>query len=323
MVLFALLLPLLVLPWIHAEYERHGRLTGWTAVLSAGEVLYLCGIAAYTLFPLPRETAAFCAARSTGDFLVLNPVASIDGTVTGYLQLVLNALLFVPLGYALRYHFRRGILVAGLIGLGVSLLIEVAQGTAVFGAFGCPYRVADTGDLVTNTVGTLVGWLLAVATARLLPNPVPAHSADLARPGLTRRGLAVLADLLIGWLITSLILAVVVVSGGPDSRWLALPVYVSIYAVTTLVLPMLRHDHATLGQVTFFLRPSTGRRVPLRWLIWWLPVAVLQATGHLSVVLLAAAVIGVLARLRKDRHSVLELVTGTTTVTRNAPEQEP
>jgi glycopeptide antibiotics resistance protein len=322
-VLFALLLPLLVLPWIHAEYERHGRLTGWIAVLSAAEVLYLCGLAAYTLFPLPRETAAFCASRSTSDFLVLNPVGSLDGTVAGYLQVALNVLLFVPLGYALRYHFRRGIVVAGLIGLGVSLLIEVAQGTAVFGAFGCPYRVADTGDLVTNTLGTLVGWLLAVATARLLPDPVPAHSADLARPGLVRRGLSVLADLLIGWLVTSLILAVVVVSGGPDSDWLALIVYTGIYAITTLALPMLRHDHATLGQVTFFLRPSTGRRVPLRWLVWWLPVTLLQATGHLGVALLAAAVIGLLARLRTDRRSVLEMLTGTTTITRNASEHEP
>lgn len=223
----------------------------------------------------------------------------------------------MPLGYSLRYHFRRGIVVAGAIGLGVSLLIEVAQGTAVFGAFGCPYRVADSGDLLTNTLGTLVGWLLAMATARLLPDPIPAHSADLARPGLVRRGLAVLADLLIGWLVTSLILAVVVVNGGPDSRWLALAVYILIYTVTTLALPMLRNDHATLGQATFFLRPSTGRRLPLRWLIWWLPVVLLQATGHLGVVLLAAAVIGLLARLRKDRHSVLELVTGTTTVTRN------
>jgi glycopeptide antibiotics resistance protein len=317
--LFALLLPILVLPWIHAEYERHGRLTGWLAVLSATEVLYLCGLAAYTLFPVPRETAAFCAARSTGDFLVLNPLGSLDGTFAGYLQVALNVVLFVPMGYALRYHFRRGLVTAGLIGLGVSLIIEVTQGTAVFGAFGCPYRVADTGDLITNTLGTLVGWILAVATARLLPDPVPPHSADLSRPGLTRRGLAVLADLLVGWLVSTLVLAVVVVSGGGESTWPAVILHVAVYTVTTLVLPMARHDHATLGQVTFFLRPSTGRRVPLRFVIWWLPVALLQATGHLGVILFAAVVIGVLARCRKDRRSVLEQITATTTVTRNSP----
>jgi glycopeptide antibiotics resistance protein len=319
--LFALLLPILVLPWIHAEYERHGRLTGWTAVLSATEVLYLCGLVAYTLFPVPRETAAFCAARSTGDFLVLNPIGSLDGTFAGYLQVALNVVLFVPMGYALRYHFRRGPVTAGLIGLGVSLIIEVTQGTAVFGLFGCPYRVADTGDLITNTLGTLAGWILAVATARLLPDPVPAHSPDLSRPGLARRGLAVFADLLIGWLVSSLVRAVVVASGAAGvgtSTWLAVIVHVAIYAVTTLVLPMSRHDHATLGQATFFLRPSTGRRVPLRFVVWWLPVALLQASGHLGVILFAALVIGVLARLRRDRRSLLELMTSTT-VTRNAP----
>lgn len=317
--LFALLLPLLVLPWIHTQYERHGRLTGWTAVLSATEVLYLCGLAAYTLFPLPRETAAFCAARSAGDFLVLNPVASIDGTVAGYMQIALNVVLFVPLGYALRYHFRRGVVAAAAIGFGISLIIEVTQGTAVFGAFGCPYRVADTGDLITNTLGTLAGWVLAVATARLLPDPLPPHSPDLARPGLVRRGLAVLADLLIGWLVTSLILAVVVVAGAAGrSTWLALIVYAAVYAVTTLAVPLLRRDHATLGQATFFLRPSTGGRVALRYLVWWLPVTLLQATDHLLVILFAASVIGVLARLREDRRSLLDLIAGTTTVTRHA-----
>jgi glycopeptide antibiotics resistance protein len=323
--LFALLVPLLVLPWIHFQYERHGRLTGWTAVLSAAEVLYLCALAAYTLFPVPRETAAFCAARAADDYLVLNPVGSLDGTLAGYLQVALNVVLFVPFGYALRYHLRRGFVTAGAIGLGVSLIIEVTQGTAVFGAFGCPYRVADTGDLITNTAGTLVGWLLAVATARFLPDPVPPHSPDLARPGLVRRGLAVLADLLIGWLVTSLILAVVVVGGAVGaghSTWLALILYVAVYTVTTLVLPLLRRDHATLGQVTFFLRPSTGRRVPLRWLVWWLPIAVLQGTSHLGVILFAAAVVGILARLRKDRHSLLELITGTTTVTRNGGDRK-
>ena len=50
--LFALLVPLLVLPWIHAQYERHGRLTGWTAVLSATEVFYLCALVV-AVFTLP------------------------------------------------------------------------------------------------------------------------------------------------------------------------------------------------------------------------------------------------------------------------------
>ncbi|XVU28976.1 VanZ family protein [Actinoplanes sp. CA-054009] len=311
-VLFALLLPLLALPWIHWQYKRYGRLRGWSAVVAAFEVLYLCGLVAFTLFPVPDETAAFCAARTTADFLNLNPLNDLVATRAGVAQLLLNVVLFVPFGFLARYRFRRSLPVAGAAGLATSLLIETTQGTAAFGLFACPYRVADTGDLITNTAGAVLGWLVAAAIGRFLPAPHPAPSTDVEQPGLLRRGLAVGADLLIGFLATATVLAVLNRTG---------PVWVTTvsliaYVVTTLVVPLLRRDHATLGQATLFLAPDSGRAVWPRFLVWWLPVALLQAGGNFPVVLWAMLVVGVLARLRRDRRSVLELVSRSTTSTR-------
>ncbi|MFC3737271.1 VanZ family protein [Paractinoplanes deccanensis] len=318
-VLFALLAPLVTLPWIHLQYSRYGRLRGWTAVVAASEVLYLCGLVAFTLFPLPNETAAFCAARTTADFLNVNPLDDVAATPAAVAQILLNVALFVPLGFLLRYRFGRRAVAATAIGFAVSLLVEVTQGTAVFGLVACPYRVADTGDLITNTAGTLAGWWLAGAIGRLLPPAEPVPSPDLERPGLVRRGLSVAADLLIGLFATEAVVLALTVAGVPDAgRPVLAGCYLTTYVISTLVVPLRRRDHATLGQATFFLAPGSRAAVWPRFLLWWLPAGLLQGAELLYVIFWAALVIGVLARLRADRRSVLELVSGTTTITRRA-----
>src|SRR5699024_11965483 len=76
-------------------------------------------------------------------------------------QPVLNVVLFVPLGVLVRAMAGRGITVATLTGLAVSVLVETTQYTGVFGLVGCAYRVADVVDLLTNTAGAMLGALLA------------------------------------------------------------------------------------------------------------------------------------------------------------------
>ena len=97
-------------------------------------------------------------------------------------------------------------------------------------------------------------------------------------------------------------------------------VTISAYVVTTLAVPLSRRDHATPGQVTFFLTVDVRAVVWVRFLVWWLPVAVLQVTGHGRVVLPIALLLAVFARLRADRRTLLELVSSSTTSTRNAAQ---
>ncbi len=53
-------------------------------------------------------------------------------------------------------------MVGTLVGFATSLLIETTQGTGVWGLYACPFRLFDVDDLLTNTVGALVGSLLSV-----------------------------------------------------------------------------------------------------------------------------------------------------------------
>ena len=76
---------------------------------------------------------------------------------------VLNVILFIPLGFLLPIlwqNFRRmGACVA--FGLGLSLAIELMQMLT--------FRATDVNDLITNTAGTLLGFLMAKGLAAKIP----------------------------------------------------------------------------------------------------------------------------------------------------------
>lgn len=87
---------------------------------------------------------------------------------------LLNVLLFVPLGfflYILWKSFRRFARTV-LFGFAVSFAIEILQ---IF-----TFRATDINDLLTNTLGTLIGWLLAWVARKLFPRLVHNNpSSDL------------------------------------------------------------------------------------------------------------------------------------------------
>ncbi|MEV8442389.1 VanZ family protein [Actinosynnema sp. NPDC051121] len=344
LVLFALLLPVAVLPWVHWQYRRRGRLHGWSAVVAAGSALYGCGLVAFTLFPLPDVTGEFCTGRSLRDYWQPRPFASLDDiaaagfspTSPAFLQVALNVVLFVPLGFLLRYRFRRGVVVSTAIGLLVSLAVEATQGTAVFGLYPCPYRIADVDDLMTNTAGALAGWLLARWVGRRLPPAVPEPVPDTGPPGLLRRGFAFAGDLLTLSLAEFACRAVLVLVGEGTGRraltdlavsdWFGAALGVLVPVVATVVVPLLRADRATPGQIAFHLAladartggTAPARAVLVRFALWWLPVLLLISAGHGGVVFFAAVVIGLAARSRTDRRSLPNLISTTDTTTASA-----
>ncbi|MET9634071.1 VanZ family protein [Lentzea sp. NPDC006480] len=82
-----------------------------------------------------------------------------DGQIA-FDQMTLNVLLFVPLGAMLMFWGKRTVGQAALIGYGVSLLIEGSQ-------LMWANRIFDVDDLITNTTGTALGWLGALAAVKV------------------------------------------------------------------------------------------------------------------------------------------------------------
>jgi hypothetical protein len=183
--------------WVH--YRRAGRFS--SADLLALVVVPVYGLAlwTYTLLPLPDPDELVCRAAILEPLHLVGDLrAAWDGSLLDllrdpvFLQIVLNVVLFVPLGVLLRVRYRRGLLWAFVTGLSISLLIETTQLTGIWGLYECAYRFFDVDDLVLNTSGAVLGSLLSVPIAQRLPDPdaVPAP----ATPSLGRRVVALVSD---------------------------------------------------------------------------------------------------------------------------------
>jgi glycopeptide antibiotics resistance protein len=336
---FGILAVLLFAPWIHAQYRRFGGMRGWPAVVSAATVLYGCALVAFTLFPLPDFSGSYCSRRTDLTYWQTSPFASLDDVALyaqdhsflqtllsdPVLQVVMNVVFFVPLGLLVAYRWRRSLWVALLASFGVSLTIELTQGTGLWGLAPCPYRLADVDDLLTNTLGGAVGWFIGLACRRLLPDPAPAPLPDLAPPSLRRRLLSAVID---AFAYVVLLLGILVVderlAEAPDRG--TTPFIVTSIAVSLLlfvVVPAIRRNRSTPGAATVLLVPVRldGRRAPLAallacWALRWLPIA-LVGLAALPVVL---AVDGLVAWRRADDRSLVEVIARIRVVTEQQRE---
>ena len=72
---------------------------------------------------------------------------------------ILNIVLFLPFGAALRW-LRLRLLWASLLGFALSLAVEILQRNVI------PGREGELQDLITNTIGATLGWMLADRLSR-------------------------------------------------------------------------------------------------------------------------------------------------------------
>ncbi len=188
----------LFVPFVAVSYRRRGGLTLARVALWVSALVYFMAIWTYTLLPLPTSADFACAGVN------LDLAAFIDDlrgarrlSDPAVLQLALNVLLFVPLGFFLRVLGGRGIVVALLAGVGTSLVIETTQLTGVWGIYPCAYRVFDVDDLLMNTAGAVLGSLFALVVPRAYRGA--RREADAGEPRPVTRGrrlLAAFCDLL-------------------------------------------------------------------------------------------------------------------------------
>ena len=189
----ALVAVIAFVPFVAVSYRRRGGLTLGRALLWAAAAVYFWAIWTYTLVPVPDTAVYRCAGVNLQPLGFVDDIRTAVATSGRYLtdpavlQVVLNVVLFVPLGFFLRVLGGRGILVAGTVGLVVSGIVETTQLTGVWGIFPCAYRVFDVDDLLTNTVGALLGSLLAFAVPAQHRGVRRAPDADLPRPVTRRR----------------------------------------------------------------------------------------------------------------------------------------
>ncbi|MFG6491532.1 VanZ family protein [Microbacterium sp. P03] len=217
----------LFVPFVAISYRRRGGLTFWRVVGWAAFLVYFFAIWTYTLLPLPDPDTIRCAGVELDPRGVIrdvqaglrrpgNPLTSPE-----VLQLALNIVLFLPLGFFVRALLGRGFVVTVLIGLGVSAFIETTQITGVWGIYPCAYRVFDVGDLLTNTTGAMIGALLSLVVPRRHRGLARTDDADEPDPVSKRRRILVmfcdyLGAVLVQAAVALLVQLVLILAGRTD-----------------------------------------------------------------------------------------------------------
>ena len=203
---FVMLVPVAVV-----LYRRHGVMR-WSALSFYTFAYYGIATCCLVIMPLPSGSVDVCTKYAKMREPQLIPgstfgdvwkeadhqftLSALILTNPAVYKTVFNIALIVPLGMFLRYLLRWGLLPTTLAGLGTSLLFEISQYTGLFGIYPCPYRLADVDDLIVNTSGAVIGWLLAGPIVRRLSHPRYFDDRVLARHPVPfgRRVVALLLD---------------------------------------------------------------------------------------------------------------------------------
>lgn len=267
---------LLTIPVLAVLYHKRGRLRFASVVWSYLAVLYGLGLVCFTLFPLPEGTQGL--GITYGVSPNLHPFAFVgdiekDG-IRAVFQVVANIAFFVPLGFMVRRGTSASVPRTLLFGFAVSLLIECAQGTGLFGLYPYAYRTFDVDDLMVNTLGCAVGVVFAAVVGKVAPKHEPTTPPISHNPSFIRRCVAAAIDMGLVFLVNALVLATAALilwnlpghgdnpeinrTVGSFGLWISL----GLVVVFELLVPAMR-DGSTLGGA--FVRMSCETKVRHGW----------------------------------------------------------
>jgi hypothetical protein len=271
-VIGAIVAVLLFVPFVAASYRLRGGMTlgrtiGWAALL----VSFLA-IWTYTILPAPAITDDYRCSTPNLDLLTdIRDILLIQQSGTSLIAnaalqvVVLNIIFFMPLGFLVRYLFGWGVARAALSGLVVSLAVETTQLTGIWGLYPCSYRLFSVTDLTHNTLGAVIGSLIALALLRRRQALAP--SVAEPRPvTIGRRLLGMLSDVLvfslvslIAGLVVSLLRLLVIAPGSPTvtdplETAIGIAIGLAVYLVPVLV------TGTTIGESAVLLRAIGGWR---------------------------------------------------------------
>lgn len=276
-------------PIVAWQYRRYGRLSFLRLAGAAAVSLYGVALATYTWLPLPANE--YCAAHpgralQLVPFTFLEDIAretagmSLAGRAASVpvLQVAFNIVLFVPLGITVRRFFHKSMAQVAFWGFAVSAFIEVTQYTGLWFVYSCSYRLADVDDVILNTLGALLGGLIAPILLGWMPSSA-ALAADrlVARPVTTwRRWLGMLVDASVLFFgqgaLQILVIAGLLVAGvNIDAAlrgWISGATLVAVWAFV-FILPAIQRG-GSLGQHVVWLEPRwRGRDGVLGRGRWW------------------------------------------------------
>lgn len=211
--LFPLIAAIITIPYLIYEYRRFGGIPAVRSFLFYSFILYLTCCYILVVFPLPtleevsQMTGPTVDLRFFGfidnireytNFVLTDPSTWAEGFKSVFVyEPFYNLLMLIPFGIYMRYYFRCGWGKTIFFGFLLSLSFELLQLSALFGLYPRPYRLFQVDDLLMNTIGAALGWILSPAVTWMLPGRSRIDEISYAggnRVTVMRRVIALLVD---------------------------------------------------------------------------------------------------------------------------------
>ena len=106
----------------------------------------------------------------SGNFNIVEPDSYVFILNQKYLEPLFNILMTIPFGIYLRYYFKCSFFKTLVLSFLLSLFFELTQLTGLYSLYSRPYRLCDVNDLINNTTGGIIGFLIAPLFSLILPN---------------------------------------------------------------------------------------------------------------------------------------------------------
>ena len=177
---------IITIPIAIVQYRKNGFIAFKRTVVLYLFILFLQTIYILAISPLPDIQAIKNNPRPITDFINLIPFSFIKDIrkemvelgytlknivkVPAFYQMIFNIIMFIPLGIFLRNYSKKSLKKTAFLGLLLSLFFELTQLSGLYFIYPRPYRTFDVDDLIVNTTGTMVGYMLAPVFMFMFPN---------------------------------------------------------------------------------------------------------------------------------------------------------
>lgn len=254
-ILFPILAVLFTIPYIAWNYHKYGSVLSLRILIVYSFILYM--LCAYCLVILPLPTGEAAANLSWHQaqlvpFTFLGDIARESDAVlsqprtwltvlnsNAFLTTLFNLFLTMPFGMYLRYYFRCGWKRTLVYSLLLSLFFELTQLSGLYFIYSGSYRLFDVDDLIVNTCGSMIGFVLARIAMRFLPSREELDRESLVRGrrvSLLRRIVAFIYDEIAYAVLFIVVFLIWTANFGTMSVWIYALIWLAYFALCPIVL---------------------------------------------------------------------------------------
>lgn len=195
--LFPIVALLFTIPYIIYQYHKYGAVSSYRSIIVYSFLLYLMVAYFLVILPLPDiETVSMMKTPSYNliPFHFISEIFSLSTfSVSDFAtyfptlknpvvyEAIFNVFLTVPFGVYLHYYFEFDFKKTLFYSFCLTLFFELTQLSGLYFIYPRGYRVFDVDDLILNTLGGVIGYLLAFIPLKFLPTRKEIDQSSLVK----------------------------------------------------------------------------------------------------------------------------------------------